>query len=61
MVRIAEEEDKSLKETLRRAVKQFADHRNRHDAEDPFFADPPDTDDGETLTAAETDSYLYEQ
>jgi len=61
LVRIAEAEDQSLKETLRRAVAEFADHRSRHDPDDPFFADPPETDGEEGLTATDTDSHLYEQ
>jgi predicted transcriptional regulator len=66
LVRIAEREDRSLKETVRRAVSQFADQEVRHDPDDPFFADSPVADGEKTegedeLTATETDTYLYGQ
>lgn len=62
LVRVAEREDLSLKDALRDAVKSFTDQQERHDPDDPFFADPPQTDESEgDLTATETDTYLYEQ
>lgn len=62
LVAIAEREDRSLKETLRAAVEQFADREARHDPDDPFFADSVESDTGsDDLTATETDAYLYEQ
>lgn len=61
LVRVAEREDVPLKEALRDAVRSFTERRDRHDPDDPFFADPPEAADGEAdLSATETDSYLYD-
>ena len=59
--RVAEQEDIPLKEALRRAATEYADREGLHDPDDPFFSgeDPP-VEDGENLTARQTDRYLYE-
>ena len=58
--RVADEEGLSLKEVLRRAATEFVDRHERHDPTDPFFAGPdPDVEGEDSLSAAETDEYLY--
>ncbi|MEM4781563.1 MAG: hypothetical protein QXG03_08400 [Halalkalicoccus sp.] len=54
---IAEREGWSLKETLRKATREFADRHLTHDADDPLFATPAGTGDVET-DARETERRL---
>ncbi|WP_255192953.1 hypothetical protein [Natronobeatus ordinarius] len=56
---IAQREDKTLKEALRDAAKEYVGSRDRPDPDDPFFSyRPPEVDD-ERVTATKTDEYLY--
>lgn len=61
--RVAEQEEITLKEALRRAATEFAERKERHDPDDPFFAaeSPESTTGGEELTATKTEEYLYEE
>lgn len=57
--RVAEASDRSLKETLRIAARQFVRDESVPDPDDPFFAHDPEGSVGETLSAADVDEYLY--
>lgn len=59
--RVADREDKSLKETLRDAAVEYARSHSALDAADPFFAYDPDGSTGDSLSAHETDEYLYDE
>jgi len=60
LVRIAERQDKSLKQLLRDAANEYTSRHERIDPDDPFFSvdvGEPGTDE---KTAEKTDQYLYE-
>ncbi|WP_135664067.1 hypothetical protein [Halorhabdus rudnickae] len=60
--RVADQEGLPLKEVLRRAAIEFSKRQEKHDPEDPFFAEqvPEVADEESSLTATKTDEYLYE-
>jgi len=57
--RAAKDESISLKEALREAAEEFVERHGRHDPDDPLFAGADEEAEGETLTARETEDYLY--
>lgn len=57
--RVADQEDKSLKELLRDAATEYTRTHGELDPEDPLFQYEPDGTTGESLSAAKTDEYLY--
>lgn len=59
LCRIAEDEDESLKETLRNAATEYVRQQSKPDPDDPFFAYEADGTTGEQVSAAKTDEYLY--
>lgn len=59
LVRIAEQEDKSLKQLLRDAANEYTSRHEEIDPDDPFFnVDVGESGTGEK-TAEKTDEYLY--
>lgn len=63
LCRVAEQEDISLKEALRRAVTEFTERKERHNPDDPFFAteESCDVSTEENLIATKTEEYLYDE
>lgn len=57
--RVAEQEDKSLKELLRDAAAEYTRTHGELDPDDPLFRYDPSGTTGEDVSAANTDEYLY--
>ena len=57
--RVAEQEEKSLKELLREAATEYTRSHSELDPDDPLFRYEPSGTTGETVSAREADDYLY--
>ena len=62
LARIAEREDKSLKQLLREAANEYTSRHEEIDMSDPFFeVSVGEASDDERETAEKTDEYLYDE
>jgi hypothetical protein len=61
LVRIAEREDKSLKQLLRDAANEYTSRHEEIDPDDPFFNVDVGGSGADEKTAKNTDEYLYEE
>jgi hypothetical protein len=59
LVRIAEREDKSLKQLLRDAANEYTSRHEEINSEDPFFNVDVGNSGSDEKTAEKTDEYLY--
>jgi len=59
LVRIAEKEDKSLKQLLRDAANEYTSRHEEIDPDDPFFNVDVGESGTDEKTAEKTDEYLY--
>jgi hypothetical protein len=60
--RIAEREDKSLKQLLREAANEYTSRHEEIDMSDPFFeVSVGEASDDERKTAEKTDEHLYDE
>jgi predicted DNA-binding protein len=59
LTRIAEKEDKSLKQLLREAANEYTNRHEEIDFDDPFFQADVGESGTDEKTAKKTDEYLY--
>ncbi|WP_244265049.1 hypothetical protein [Halorhabdus tiamatea] len=58
--RVATENDLSLQDALRKAVREYVNRHGKHDPDDPFFSKPSkDPTADSSITAKKADQYLY--
>lgn len=57
--RLADEQDLSLKELLRRAALEYTENHSELEPDDPLFSYEPEGTTDRTVTARDTDEYLY--
>ena len=60
LVRIAKQQDKSLKQLLRDAANEYTSRHSEIDPDDPFFNIDVGESGAEEKTAKKTDDYLYD-
>jgi len=60
LARIAEKENKSLKQLLREAANEYTSRHEEIDLNDPFFQVEVGESGADEKTAKKTDEYLYE-